>query len=124
MKAKLLSGKYYRRENGGLVKYLAGDILEVSPAESRTLNVEKHVPVQRTRVEKPVVSQTVVDIPTVDRTPVVDPPSKTLHEMTGEDLLEKYLVRQKGSWFILNDGSKYQGRQVAINAAKLLEEEK
>lgn len=43
MKARLLTGKYYRRESGKLVKYSAGDILKVSSAEARRLDVREEI---------------------------------------------------------------------------------
>ena len=63
MKARLLTGKYYRREDGKLVKYSAGDILEVSSAEARRLDVREEIiiptPVKKTMTrtkKEPVVA--------------------------------------------------------------------
>jgi len=44
MKARLLSGKYYRREEDGRMKrYTAGSILEISPTEARRLDVREEI---------------------------------------------------------------------------------
>lgn len=65
MKARLLTGKYYRRENGRIVKYSAGDILTIFPAEARRLDVREEIlvanekkPMVRTKKAATMVSET------------------------------------------------------------------
>lgn len=116
MKVKLLSGKYYRREGGELVKHSAGDVLEVSPAEARRLHVER-LGLQRTKrvsQDVPVVSSSADAV--VDGT---EAPSPILDD---EALLDKHVERRSGSWFFFHDGAKYLGRTAAVEAARALEE--
>lgn len=53
-----IEGKYYRRENGKLVRYKKGDFIEVTPAEARRLNIREKLeisdkPKKITRKTKP-----------------------------------------------------------------------
>ncbi len=133
MKVILEVGKFYRRENGVLVRYTPGDVFSASPDEFKHLEAKEQVFVRK--VEKPFKrkepDKTVADTPIeLNEEPqeeqTLDEASQNDDdvllgddELSDEDLLAQYITRT-GSWFVFEDGSKVQGRSKALEILREL----
>ncbi len=111
MKVMLEVGKFYRRENGVLVRYVPGDVFSASPDEFERLQAKEQVFVRQVDKPKEQTPEKQVE-PPVDESPVEQ-------ELSDDDLLARHTTRS-GSWFIFEDGSKVQGRAKALEILREL----
>lgn len=117
MKVVLEVGKFYRRENGVLVRYQPGDVFKASPDELRRLEAKEQVFVRKSNKPAPDPTPDVPDTP--DISDVIPAEAYEVEALSDDDLLDRYTTRS-GSWYLFGEGRKVQGRTKALEIAREL----
>ncbi len=130
MKVILEVGKFYRRENGVLVRYTPGDVFPASSDEFRHLEAKEQVFIRKAtpaKEKEPAPTKAPVElaeelpveasVPDEVKPPVDDDPVEP--ELPEDELLSQFTTRS-GSWFVFEDGTKVQGRTKALEILREL----